>query len=55
LIAGLSNRVFLDGDFMKIKESLSRCGNIVTQIDTREEVEVILKSFFNIRKDLKII
>jgi len=45
----------LNEKYFKIKESLSRCGNIVTQIDTREEVEVILKSFFNIRKDLKII
>ena len=45
----------LNEKYFKIKESLSRCGNIVTQIDTREEVEIILKSFFNTRKDLKII
>lgn len=45
----------LNEKYFKIKESLTRCGNIVTQIETREEVEKILNSFFNTRKDLKII
>ena len=41
--------------YYKIKESLSRCGNIVTQCDTKQEVEKIINSFLNLRKELNII
>ena len=40
--------------YFKIKESLSRCGNIVKQCDNKEEVEKIINSFLNTRKELKI-
>lgn len=45
----------LNEKYFKIKECLSRCGNIVKQYEEKEEVEKIIKSFFNVRKDLKII
>ncbi len=45
----------LNEKYFKIKESLSRCGNIVTQYETNQEVEKIINSFFNIRKELNII
>lgn len=35
--------------FFKIKESLSRCGNLILDINTKEEIEEILFSFFNVR------
>ena len=41
--------------YFKIKECLARCGNIVCEIEKMEEVENIINSFFNIRKELKII
>ena len=42
----------LDEKYFKIKESLSRCGNKVIQIEEREETKEILYSFFNTRKNL---
>lgn len=45
----------LNEKYFKIKECLSRCGNIVKQYDEKKEVEKIIKSFLNVRKDLKII
>lgn len=44
----------LNEKYFKIKESLSRCGNIVKQCDNKEEVEKIINSFLNTRKELKI-
>jgi len=45
----------LNDKYFKIKECLARCGNQVSQIEEEEEVEKIIKSFLNARKDLKII
>lgn len=45
----------LNEKYFKIKECLARCGNIVMQYETRQEVENIIYSFFNVRKELKII
>ena len=45
----------LNEKYFKIKESLSRCGNIVKQYETEQEVEEIINSFFNSRKELNII
>ncbi len=45
----------LNEKYYKIKESLLRCGNIVTQCDTKQEVEKIINSFLNSRKELNII
>jgi len=45
----------LNEKYFKIKECLSRCGNIVKQYEEKEEVENVINSFFNARKELKII
>ena len=45
----------LNEKYFKIKESISRCGNIVYQIDSKNEVEKIINSFLNARKELKTI
>lgn len=45
----------LNERYFKIKECMSRCGNIVRQYEEKEEVEKIIKSFMNSRKDLKIV
>ena len=42
----------LNEKYFKIKESLSRCGNKVIQFEEKEEVEKIINSFFNTRKEL---
>ena len=39
----------LNDMYFKIKESLSRCGNSVLEVNTKEEVEEILFSFYNLR------
>lgn len=39
----------LNEKYFKIKECLSRCGNIVKEINSEEEVKNILFSFFNSR------
>jgi hypothetical protein len=40
----------LNESFFKIKETLSRCGNIVYDIQSKEEIESILKSFISPQK-----
>ena len=47
---------FLNECFFKIKESLSRCGNIVYDINSKKESQEILNSFFNpkIKEIIKI-
>ena len=42
----------LNDNYFNIKECLSRCGNIVYEIDTNEQTEKIIKSFLNTRKEL---
>ena len=37
--------------YFKIKECLYRCGNSVIEINTKEEIIKILKTFFNARKN----
>ena len=41
--------------FFKIKDSLSRCGNVIFEVDTKREVEQIMYSFCNLRKSLKFL
>ncbi len=43
----------LNEKFFKVKDSLSRCGNLIFDISTRKEVEDILYSFCNLRTTLK--
>ena len=38
---------FLNECFFKVKESLSRCGNIIYDVNSKKESEQILMSFFN--------
>ncbi len=40
----------LNENYFKIKDSLTRCGNNVININTKLEIEEILKSFFNKRQ-----
>ena len=40
--------------YFKIKECLSRCGNSVFEVNTKEEVLMIMNSFFNTRKELNL-
>ena len=42
----------LKDKYFNIKECLSRCGNIVIDIDNKKQTEKILYSFFNSRKNL---
>ena len=42
----------LNDNYFNIKECLSRCGNIVYEVNTKEQAENIIKSFLNIRKEL---
>ncbi len=39
----------LNDMYLKVKETLSRCGNIILDVNTKEEVEDILFSFYNLR------
>ena len=39
--------------YFKIKECLSRCGNQVIELNTKEEVLKIINSFLNTRKEIK--
>jgi len=41
----------LNENYLKIKESLSRCGNNVIEIEDKEELIKIISSFFNITKN----
>lgn len=40
--------------YFKIKECLSRCGNSVFEINTKEEAIMIVNSFLNTRKELNL-
>jgi len=42
----------LKDKYFNIKECLSRCGNVVIDIDNKYHAEKILYSFFNSRKNL---
>lgn len=39
----------LNDMYLKVKETLSRCGNTILDVNTKEEVEEILFSFYNLR------
>ena len=39
--------------FFKIKESLSRCGNLVQDVNSKKEINEILNSFYNPRMTKK--
>lgn len=45
----------LNEKYFKIKDSLSRCGNLVFDISSKKETENILYSFCNLRKSLKFL
>ena len=45
----------LNNKYFKIKDALSRCGNIVIDLSSRKEVEKVIFSFYNFRKSLKFI
>lgn len=40
--------------YFKIKECLSRCGNSVFEVNTKEEVLIIINSFLNTRKEMNL-
>lgn len=40
----------LNEKYFKIKECLSRCGNLVTECNEKEEVNFIISSFYQIKK-----
>ena len=42
----------LKDKYLKIKDSLSRCGNIVEEIKNKKEIEKIFFSFLNVKKYL---
>lgn len=41
----------LNENFFKVKECLSRCGNIAMEIESKKEIQNILFTFFNARKN----
>lgn len=43
----------LNENYLKIKETLARCGNKVKEIEKKEETIKILYSFFNTRKSMR--
>ena len=45
----------LNEKYFKIKDSLSRCGNLVFDISTKKEAEKTLYSFCNLRMSLKFL
>ncbi len=45
----------LNEKYFKIKDSLSRCGNLVFEISNKKETENILYSFCNLRRSLKFL
>ena len=45
----------LNSKFLKIKDSLSRCGNLIFDVNSRKDVESILYSFYNFRKSLNFL
>ena len=42
----------LNDNYFKIKDCLSKCGNIITESDTRENTFKIIYSFLNARREL---
>ena len=44
---------YLNNEYIKIKESLSRCGNYVEEVNTKEETKKILRKFLNMKYYLK--
>jgi len=40
--------------YFKIKECLSRCGNSVFEVNSKEEILKIMNSFFNTRKEINL-
>lgn len=45
----------LNENYFKVKECLARCGNFVTDFSYKKDIEKILYSFLNSRKELNII
>ncbi len=45
----------LNNKYLKIKDALSRCGNLVFDVNNKKDVESILYSFYNFRKYLNFI
>ena len=45
----------LNTKYLKIRDSLSRCGNIIFDVNSKKEIEDILNSFYNFRKYLNFI
>ena len=45
----------LNHKFQKVKDALSRCGNLVFDVTSRKDVEDIMNSFYNFRKSLKFV
>ena len=45
----------LNHKFQKVKDALSRCGNLVFDVTSRKDVEDIMNSFYNFRKSLKFL
>lgn len=46
LVENLANN-YLSECYFKIKDSLSRCGNIIYDVNSKKESEIILSSFFD--------
>ena len=40
--------------YFKIKECLSRCGNSVFEINSKEEARKVISSFLNTRKEINL-
>lgn len=40
--------------YFKVKECLSRCGNSVFEVSTKDEILKIMNSFFNTRKEINL-
>lgn len=50
-----SNKIIFDklnDNYFNIKECLARCGNVVMDINSPKEVEKIIYSFLNVRKEI---
>ncbi len=45
----------LNSKYLKIKDSLSRCGNLIFDVNVKKEAESILYSFYNFRKSLNFV
>ena len=45
----------LNRKYQKVKDALSRCGNIVFDITNRKDIENVMNSFYNFRKTLKFV